>query len=175
MFKICFANWQHYAIEGRINLDCYISAVVPVGVNLQGHNSDHVAVDVVWSGERTIARECQSLVGTGSLRPTAPSRRRNDETAVQPELVAEKLESQMSERRTDEQSMCNVATISSLDLSGSVKPAVITSSSLVRPSHQSSFQCPVKLNGIFNTDKSTDTCSGTTNHCSHSLYAQSCS
>ena len=149
---------------------CFIAALTPgiaqrTSINLQGCNSDHHAVDRMLSSEHSIIREFQSPVAAGLLRPTAILRRGNDETAARPRLSAGIPDAEMvevSEREVDGQATSSIETKSSLDLAHSLTPAVFTGSSSDRQSScQSSIPCPVKLNGISNTSKSADTCSGT--------------
>jgi len=131
------------------------------GVNLQGHNSDNRAVGRMSSSECAVIREFQSPVAAAGCLRTAIVHRENDETAVKPQLIAGRLESEMldmSELGAERRSTNNIETTSSFDASHSMTPAV---SSVDRPPHQPSSQCPVKLNGISNTEKSADTCSGT--------------
>jgi len=134
-----------------------LGAVQRTGVNPLGRSSDRSTVDGVFSSEHTVPREIQSPVAAACLRQTAVSARANVETAVQPQLVSVKPESDVSGSRTGRQATRHVDTALSLDLSHSVTP---TGNSHDKPPHQSHVQCPVKLNGISNTDKSADTCSG---------------
>jgi len=129
------------------------------GVNLPGRNSDHDAV----SGERTLSRECRSPVVTaaGCLSQTVSSQQTIIDTAVRSRLTvgnpqsSEMLDS-VAEKRADGQSR-NVKTTSPLDS----RHAVSTGRLLDRPSRLSNIQCPVRLNGISNADKSAGgTCSG---------------
>lgn len=122
--------------------------------------TDHSTVDGIFWSERTVTREISSPVADACLRPTAISVQASDETAVQPQLIKGKPQSDVSGSRAGRQATRTVETALSLDPSHSVTPAVFTGSSHDHPSHQSHIQCPVKLNGVSNTDKSADTCSG---------------
>jgi len=137
-------------------LCCFIAVLFVV---LQRHNSDCHAIDAM-SGERTLSRECHSPVAACCLGQTVTSHQAVINTAVQSRLTAGNPQPEMldteAEKRADGQPN-NVKTTSPLDSSH----AVSTGSLLDRPSCLSNIQCPVKLNGISNADKSPgDTCSG---------------
>jgi len=149
-------------------MHCFVTALNPglaqkTGVNPQGRNSDHLAVDEM-SVERTVISEFQSADAAGRLTQTETSRQAANEPAVQSRLSAGNPEPEMldtaAEKGAGGQST-DVETMSSLGSSHAVTSAVVTGSILGRPSRLSNVQCPVKLNGISNSDKSDDTCSGT--------------
>jgi len=146
---------------------CFVAVLSPsqrADVNVHGHSSDETL-----SIQHSVIRDLQFPVAGGQLQKTVISYRAADE-AEQPQGLVGKPDSEMlgvAEKGANKQSVNTVQTVSSLQLGNSMSPAIFTGSSLDWTSQQSNTQRPVKLNGISDTNKSLDTCSG--RHCLNSL------
>jgi len=142
-------------------------------VSLQGRSSERPAVDRLTSGDRTVIRESRppSAAGAG-LTQTVSSRQAANVPAVRSQYSVGSPKPGTLETTAEKEAAvksANVQTPSSLDAShAAVTPAVVAASILDRPSRLSTARCPVKLNGISDSDKSADTCSGT--YVMHSLH-----
>jgi len=134
------------------------------GTSLHGHAAGHHCSAVVeMSVECPAVREFQPQAAAadgGRLTQTVVSRQATSETDMQSRLS--NPESETLEKTTPGQ-LAGVKSTSSLDAaSHAAVTSVFTGSLLDRPSSLSTNgRPPVKLNGISNTDKSADACSGT--------------